>query len=284
MIKKIIVLILFILMAVLAFSVWQSYKNARQKKPESKNTKAEEVKVTFIEGWTAREMGEYLEKQGLIRMADFLDAQKKITASDYPFLSSKPDSADLEGFLFPDTYRLLKPKQNLSSDLGPIIIAKMLDTFGEKFSKPAQKQPSVGNKYNTYELVTLASIVEKESGGLGYSKTELDLQRQIVAGIFLNRLKAGLPLQSDATINFITKKNQASPSLIDTEIDSPYNTYKYKGLPPGPISNPSLSSLEAVFKPQQTDYYYFLHKQPSGEIVYSRTYEEHLKNKRVFLK
>jgi UPF0755 protein len=93
-----------------------------------------------------------------------------------------------------------------------------------------------------------------------------------------------MALQSDATVNYATGKNLPSPTLADLEVNSPYNTYKHRGLPPGPISNPSLSSLMAAIYPAETDYLYFLHKQPSGEPVYSKTFEEHVANKLKYLK
>ena len=92
-----------------------------------------------------------------------------------------------------------------------------------------------------------------------------------------------MPLQSDATVNFATQKNQPSPSQADTEVDSPYNTYKYKGLPPGPICNPSLNSIMAALYPTDTDYMYFLHNQKTGQAIFAKTYEEHLKNKQKYL-
>ena len=139
-------------------------------------------------------------------------------------------------------------------------------------------------KMSVYEIVTLASIIEKEAGGKNLTIDKLDEQRKIIAGIFYNRLKINMPLQSDATISYITKKQNAASELADTKIDSPYNTYKYSGLPLGTICNPSLSSIMAALYPSATDYLYFLHKQPSEDIVYAKTYEEHLINKQKYLK
>ena len=131
-------------------------------------------------------------------------------------------------------------------------------------------------------LALIGAAREWLSGPLG--QFLLDEERRIVAGIFYNRLNAGMALQSDATINYFTGKNDPSPLLEDLEKNSPYNTYKNRGLPPTPIGNPSLSSITAVLNPTNTDYFYFLHKQPSGEPVYSRTFEEHVANKQKYLK
>jgi UPF0755 protein len=139
---------------------------------------------------------------------------------------------------------------------------------------------------SVYELVTLAAIVEKETGQSGESinSKRLAEERQYVSGIFYNRLLAGQPLESDATVNFVTGASRAQPTYKDLEANSAYNTYKFPGLPPGPIANVSYSSLFAVLHPIKNDYYYFLHKQPSGEVVYSKTFQEHLQNKAKYLK
>jgi UPF0755 protein len=137
-----------------------------------------------------------------------------------------------------------------------------------------------------FDVITLASILEKETGRPGESAVSDRLleERKIVAGIFLNRLEQGMPLQSDATVNFVTKAGLASPTLDQTKVDSPYNTYKYAGLPPGPIANASYSSVYAVLHPIRSTYLYFLHEQTNGEIHYAATYEEHLRNKQKYLK
>jgi len=130
---------------------------------------------------------------------------------------------------------------------------------------------------SVFDIVTLASIVEKESGA-----SQQD--REIIAGIFYNRLNAGMALESDATVNYVTKKKTPAISQADTQLDSPYNTYKYPGLPPGPISNPSLGSLMAALYPQKTDYVYFLTDPKTDRAVFAKTYDEHLANKQKYLK
>lgn len=126
--------------------------------------------------------------------------------------------------------------------------------------------------YSFYEILTLASIVEKEVA----SKSD----RAVVAGIFLSRLADSYPFQSDATVNYVTGKKTTTPSFADTKIQNDYNTYQNIGLPPTPISNPSISAIEAVLKPKKTEYYFFLTTPPpENATVFSKTYEEHLKNK-----
>ena len=103
-----------------------------------------------------------------------------------------------------------------------------------------------------------------------------------MADLFLRRLKIGMALQSDATVNFATGKSVLQPSLDDTKIDSDYNTYLHRGLPPGPIGNPSLASIRAVIFPEANEYLFYLNA-PDGHTVFAKTYEEHLANKRLYL-
>jgi UPF0755 protein len=129
---------------------------------------------------------------------------------------------------------------------------------------------------NLYDILIMASIVEKESP----DKKEMPT----IAGVFYNRLGIGMPLQSDATINYIVGEGRAQATAQDIEVDSPYNTYKYVGLPPSPICNPGIDAIKAAIYPEKTDYYYFLTTQDGERKTYfSKTYEEHLKNKAKYL-
>lgn len=226
-----------------------------------------EIDITFIEGWTVEEMDTYLTKDGLIQFGDLIDYSKEFNAKDYFFLIDKPPSASLEGYLFPDTYRVYR-KATIED-----IVKKMLDNFEQKLTSE-MRQEIKKQKKTIFETLTLASIVEKEM--FGYE------DRQIVAGIFLKRLAAGMPLQSDATINYITKKGIARPSLGDLKIESLYNTYKYPGLMPGPIGNPGIEAIRAAIYPKLSPYWYFL-TNADGKIIYSKTHEEHVINKKKYL-
>ena len=126
-----------------------------------------------------------------------------------------------------------------------------------------------------YQIITLASIIEKEAGG-----NQDD--RKMIAGVFYNRLKAGMPLQSDATVSFVTGRSPVTSN--DAQTDSPYNTYKYKGLPPGPICNPGLNSILAALYPTDSNNFYFLTIPQTGKAVFAVTYQDHLKNKAEYLK
>jgi len=253
------------------------------------NQKAEEITIRIIEGWSNREIAAYLEKQGIVPSSEFLKALADFNTLKYQSLP-KEAKGNLQGFLYPDSYRLFKSISDRTITTPQMaantVIGKLLDTFEKRLPENAE---ALAKKQGLtlYEAITLASIIEKETGRNAVSaesKTKLDEERRIVAGIFYNRLNAKVALQSDATINYITGKNDPAPALTDLEADSPYNTYKHRGLTPTPIGNPSLSSINAVLNPTDTDYFYFLHKQPSGEPVYSKTFEEHVANKNKYLK
>jgi len=250
-----------------------------------------QTKVTIIEGWTLNDIAKNLDYSPkrqdvphLVAMQDFLDTAKNFNVANYQLLSSKPAKASLEGFLYPDTYFV--PLPGPSTSVSSVLIKKALDNFENKFT-PEMVEAANKRGMSVYEIITLASIVKKETGRNAVTEdqqTRLAEERKIIAGIFYNRLTIDMPLQSDATVNYITQKNTPSASAQDIEINSPYNTYKYKGLPPGPIANPSLSSILAALYPTKTDYMYFFHKQPGGEPVYSKTFEEHIANEKKYLK
>lgn len=225
-----------------------------------------DVSITIIEGWNSDEIETYLLEQGL-EMSDFAER-----ASDGEFVNASmkifqdiPTEASLEGFLFPDTYSVLPDAT--SAD----VIGKMLHNFEKKVTDEMWKQIEK-SEYSFYEILTLASIIEKE--------VRTNEERRIVAGIFLKRLEDGHPLESDATVNYITGKNTTRATVEDIAIESAYNTYKNVGLPPGPISNPGIDAIQAVLEPAETAYYYFLTTpEPEGKAIFSKTFEEHLQNK-----
>ncbi|MEK7580424.1 MAG: endolytic transglycosylase MltG [Patescibacteria group bacterium] len=226
--------------------------------------------IIIREGWTQGEIGAYLEKSGLFSRQEFLDACYYLGSSgilDYDFLADKPNNYSLEGYLFPDTYRIYR-------DAKPeTVIKKMLDNFDVKLDSGIKEE--IARQYKSiFEVLILASIIEKEAAN--------EIDRRLVADIFLRRLKIGMPLQSCATINYILPKKKTRLSIEDTRIELPYNTYKYRGLPPGPIGNPGLSSIKSVLQPSKNDYWYFL-STDDGQIIYSKTKEEHDAAKQKYL-
>ncbi len=206
--------------------------------------------VTIPEGLTSQQIAEILYKRGIIQdKKEFLDIVKE---------------KGLEGYLFPDTYYV---PENYGANR---MIDMMLRRFREKLPKDFQKKAKeVG--LTEKEVIILASLVEKEA--------KYPEDRPKIASVFLNRLKKGMKLESCATIQYILKKPKPNLSYEDLKIKSPYNTYLYKGLPPGPICNPGEASILSVLNPEKTDYLYFVVGK-DGHHLFAKTYKEHLKNKR----
>ncbi len=223
------------------------------------------VKITFPEGWTAKEMAERLSENDLPgeEFLELVMEPKPEWRAEYPFLADTPAGSSLEGVLFPDTYFF-------SRDFGAeVIVTKMLANFSERMNEASDFFEKQGIR--RYETLILASVLEAEV------KTEGD--RKMVADLFLRRIEAGMPLQSDATVRYVLGVTKVQHSLDDIAIDSPYNTYKYKGLPPGPIGNPGLVSMRAAASPKVNPYWFFLNNPETGETVFSVTFEEHVANK-----
>ena len=235
--------------------------------------------IQFKPGWSLDEIESYLVAGKIVSGADFDAAQKKLAAQGM-FGENFLDGS-LEGYIFPDTYFAAK---NASA---AEIIQKALDDLNLKLT--AQMRADISAQHKTiYQILTIASIVEREVGRNTTTLTDSDLanlqtERKIVAGIFYKRLQLGIPLQSDATVDYITKKKDPSATFADLQIDSPYNTYKFKGLPPGPISNASLSAIEAAIYPKTSDYLYFL-SAPDGTAIFAKTLQEQDLNKAKYLK
>ncbi|MFZ2803688.1 MAG: endolytic transglycosylase MltG [Patescibacteria group bacterium] len=236
----------------------------------AKGPAREEVQLQVIEGWNLSDIADMLAKGGTSSTAFYASAGVPPNGTpfdpawrtEFPFLAVLPKDATLEGYLFPDTYRVWKDQ------LPESLIEKQLQDFATR--APDLASQAEAQERTLQDVVTLASIIEKEVAA--------PADRRIVAGIFLNRLKDGMPLQSDATINYVTNSGRASANAADLSIDSPYNTYKYKGLPPGPICNPSADALDAALHPTQTDYQYFLTGK-DGKVYYAKTLDEQDQNK-----
>ncbi len=203
-------------------------------------------KVTIPEGSTTKEISAILS-----RTMNGFDTEKFFTLA-------KPH----EGYLFPETY-FFAPNASPES-----IIALMQQTFDEKLN-PLQQEVSASGR-SLSDVIIMASILEKEAR---QSET-----RKVVAGILWNRIDSGMPLQVDAPFGYILGISGYSPTLTDLKLESPYNTYLHRGLPPGPIGNPGLDSIEAALHPTKTDYLYYL-TDKNGNIYYAKTFAEHLANK-----
>lgn len=220
------------------------------------NAKSQEVQVTIPEGYTKDQIGTVI-----------MAVLPKITAAEW-----KEASKDQEGFLFPDTYRF-----RADADAKTIVQTMNL-TLTRRLAENKIVVPQtrvMPNGMSFDDVVILASIVERE--------VRSSQEMATVAGIFLKRLKIGMALQADSTVNYVTGKQTPGISLDDTKLDSPYNTYQNLGLPPGPISNPGMNAIRAVLNPVMTDNLYFL-TTPEGKVIYSKTFEEHVANKFRYLK
>jgi len=217
--------------------------------------------ITFREGLTIREMAALYESKGFGAAAEFLAA-----ASDArPVHQLDPSARDLEGYLFPDTYNM--PRQSTAAQL----VARMVAAF-EMVLTPELRAAAQARGLSVRELVTLASIVERETG-----KPE---ERPLVAGVYANRLKIGMGLQCDPTVIYALQRvDRYNGDLTrdDLQFDSAYNTYRYRGLPPGPIAAPGRASLEAAANPADVPYLYFVSR-GDGSHVFATTLEEHNHN------
>lgn len=211
----------------------------------------DETKITIPEGWNIFQIGDYLDKT----LVNFNKNQ---------FLALAKNK---EGYLFPETY-FVSPTVKPDT-----IINRMNETFEEKILTVSGIATS---SHNLKDIITMASILENEA--------RTKESRQIVAGILWKRLAIGMPLQVDSTFSYINGKTSEELTLSDLQIDSPYNTYLYKGLPPGPISNPGLEAINDAMNPIVTKYLYFLSSKDGETIHYAKTFEEHIANKQKYLK
>jgi UPF0755 protein len=228
----------------------------------------DEVTITFPEGLTTAQMAEKIDVAfGAGSGQEWLASLDKTNWSEtYSFLPRKT----LEGYLFPDTYRI--SRSGFPNDL----TYKLLSNFSEKLSPELRAEISRQGK-TIEEIIILASIVERE--------VRDDEDRALVADLFWRRLKVGMALQADSTVHFVVGSDGSTVYTSDTdrENNSPYNTYKYPGLPPAPISNPSLSAIRAVIYPTANDYWYFL-TDVEGVVHYAKTNDDQNVNKYKFLR
>lgn len=214
-----------------------------------------DVWITIIEGWRKEEIAQIFSKELNLPESEFIKTAK-------------------EGYLFPDTY--LIPK---NATIGGVL-SILTDNFNKKYNDELKKK-AVKKGLTDEEIIKIASLVEREA--------QFEEDRPMVAGVILNRLKTQMKLDIDATVQYALgyqpeektwwKKNLTKEDL---EIDSPYNTYKYPGLPPTPICNPGLAAIEAVLNAPQTDYFYYL-SDKNGRLHFARTLEEHNENIRRYL-
>jgi len=219
------------------------------------------INITFPEGLTVAEMAKIFETHGLGPASAFVSAARDPS----PIKALDPAARDLEGYLFPETYLLSRQTD------APKLVNLMTERFAHVFT-PEQRQAAEANGLTVRQAVTLASIVEKET-----SRAE---ERPIVAAVYANRLRIGMALQCDPTVIYALERAGRYTGNLrrdDLAFDSPYNTYRYPGLPPGPIASPGRASLEAVLHPARVDFLYFVSRN-DGSHEFARTLEEHNRN------
>jgi UPF0755 protein len=229
--------------------------------------------ITFVEGWNINDYAKALDDSALISFDDFSAIVKDDNFKDYSlhfsFLKSRPEGHGLEGYLFPDTYRFFY-------DSSPDdIVEKILLNFDKKVDSEIRDEIERQGK-TIHEIITMASIIEKE--------VQSNEDMKIVSGILWGRIKNKQALESCATLAYILGENKDRYSYEETRIDSPYNTYINRGLPPGPIANPGIRAIQAAVYPESTNYNYFLTDSETAETIFSRTYEEHLRNRDKHIK
>lgn len=220
------------------------------------------VKITIPEGLTARAIGGYFERAGLIDSSQF-----SALAYDTQFTQIRYQLQGLEGYLFPETYRCW---YGMSVDM---IIDMLIGQFNNLTADVISSDNVYG--FTKHELITLASIIEAEALYTDEMPT--------ISSVYHNRLRRSMLLQADPTVIYALGGLDRELWYRDLEIDSPYNTYKYKGLPPGPINNPGLHAIKAALNPEGTDYLYFV-ADGEGRHVFSRTLKEHNRAKSAYKK
>jgi UPF0755 protein len=229
--------------------------------------------ITIPEGFTVRQIDELLSKSGLTTSGSIVACAQTCDFSAFTFLAKRknlaPHGGNLEGYLFPETYNIagtsVEPKAFLE---------RMLRTFEERVVTQLSADIKKSGR-SLHDIVIMASLLEEE--------TKTAEERPIVSGILWRRLTTGIKLGVDATIRYVLEKGRGGITVADLNVNSPYNTRKFGGLPPGPISNPGLTNIKAALAPTESPYLYYLHDK-SGRIHYAKTNEEHNVNKRLYLR
>lgn len=252
------------------------------------NAQAASITLTIPEGWRLEQTAEYLAQAGIFATPDGADAYRiqaangDLTGLDptrYPFLQDLPAGASLEGYLFPDTYQIPADGATATD-----VLARQLDIFAQRVVPLFEEAAASGvTALNLHQVVTLASIVEREA--------VVPEERPAIAAVYLNRLAQGIKLEADPTVQYAMGYQPATgqwwktPVFLEEygSVDSPYNTYLYGGLPPGPIAAPGVSSIRSVLYPEPHAYLYFVAlPDGSGRHVFAETFEAHQENVRRY--
>jgi len=250
---------------------------------------AASIAVTIPEGWRLEQIGDYLEAAAIFADATEMAVYRgqtvagtltELDSNAFPFLQSRPPGTSLEGYLFPDTYEL--PAEAARAD---DLLRRQLEVFALRVVPLYEQAQQDGSTTLTlHDVLTIASIVEREA--------VIPAERPAIAAVYLNRVANSMRLEADPTVQYAMGFQPATgqwwktPVFLEeySSVDSPYNTYLYPGLPPGPIANPGLGSIEAVLNPDVHDYLYFVAlPDGTGAHVFATTFEEHSENVRNYL-
>ncbi|MDD4318773.1 MAG: endolytic transglycosylase MltG [Candidatus Peribacteraceae bacterium] len=234
---------------------------------------ATEASVTIPEGYAVSDIDALLAEKGITKAGEIAACARTCDFASFTFLPADVKNlasrgGKLEGYLFPDTYFVLE-----NEFVPKFFLERLLGTFRTRVVEGLAEDIRASGR-PLHEIVAMASLVEEES-----RKGE---ERNVVAGILWKRLEAGMGLGVDAAVRYAVNKPRAAITKTDLDLDSPYNLRKYRGLPPGPIANPSLESIKAALHPKATEYWYYLHDD-NGQIHYAVTNDEHNRNRALYL-
>lgn len=227
----------------------------------------ESTQFTIPEGYSIEMMASKLESENICSASDFLEAVQA-TDYDFDFISTIPDDSNikykLQGFLFPDTYSIFEDAT--AHDIVNMMLSRFDSIYTDEMKAKAEEMG-----YSTFEIVTIGSIIEREA--------KLDEERPTISGVIYNRLNINMKLQMCPTVLYAITDGMYDVNQVlyaDLEVDSPYNTYMYEGLPVGPICSPGQSTLEAACNPEEHNYYFYhTDDETKGNHIFSETYEEH---------
>lgn len=233
------------------------------------DTLPDELTITYPEGFTLEQMAERTAAHKIGTKEEFIEAANPDDYMDrYPYLRELANTRTLEGYLFPDTYQVFPDDESVN------VVDRMLNNFDRKVTEDLRQEAAQASR-KLDQVIIMASIIERES--------MRDDDKALISGILWKRLDTGAGLAADATLRYVLKKSDGALTAEDLAWDSPYNTRKYRGLPPGPISNPGLKAILAATHPEKSDYYYYLHT-PDGQTMFAKTNDEHNRNKAKYLK
>lgn len=230
----------------------------------------EMIRFTIPEGYTILQMAETISNESGLDAEEFVKLADQSTGWDVSIVNEIPKDEELrhflEGYLFPATYEI--PKDSTEQDVIQMMLAQMEKRLDEI---PDWKNLLEQRGLTLHELLTVASLVERE--------VVVDKERALVAGVIYNRLEEDMKLEIDATVQYLLDKPKERLLYKDLEVDNPYNTYRNKGLPPGPISSPSIASIKAALNPEPSEYFFYVTKKDgTQEHLFAKTYKEHLQN------